>query len=112
MAKSANQKLKLLYLLRILWEETDEDHGLSMESIIKKLAACGVEAERKSLYDDFSMLGTFGIDVLKQKDGRSVTYSLGTRDFSVGELKLLADAVQSSRFLTQKKVGGTDRQAA
>lgn len=103
MAKSANQKLKLLYLLRILWEETDEDHGLSMESIIKKLAACGVEAERKSLYDDFSMLGAFGIDVLKQKDGRSVTYSLGTRDFSVGELKLLADAVQSSRFLTQKR---------
>ena len=103
MAKSANQKLKLLYLLRILWEETDDDHGLSLESIIKKLSAYGIEAERKSLYDDFLMLGDFGMEVLKQKDGRTTLYSLGTRDFSVGELKLLADAVQSSRFLTEKR---------
>ena len=103
MAKSANQKLKLLYLLRILWEETDDDHGLGMEDIIKKLAAYGIEAERKSLYDDFLMLEDFGMEVLKQKAGRTTLYSLGTRDFSVGELKLLADAVQSSRFLTKKR---------
>lgn len=103
MAKSLYQKLKLLYLLKIFREDTDENHGLSMEEIIKKLALCNIEAERKSLYDDMDMLDQFGYEIIRQKIGHTTLYSLGNREFSVGELKLLVDAVQSSRFLTKKK---------
>ncbi|MBO4325255.1 MAG: HAD-IA family hydrolase [Lachnospiraceae bacterium] len=103
MAKSIYQKLKILYLLKILWEETDDSHSLSMEEIIRKLGSFGIEAERKSIYDDFAMLEEFGYDICKERDGRTTGYSLSNRDFSVGELKLLVDAVQSSRFLTKKR---------
>lgn len=103
MAKSVYQKLKILYLLKILWEETDDSHSLSMEEIIRKLGSFGIEAERKSIYDDLAMLEQFGFDIFKEKNGRTTGYSLSSRDFSVGELKLLVDAVQSSRFLTKKR---------
>ncbi|MBO4697542.1 MAG: HAD-IA family hydrolase [Lachnospiraceae bacterium] len=103
MAKSFYQKLKILYLLKILWEETDDSHSLSMEEIIRRLGSFGIEAERKSIYDDFAMLEQFGYEIFKEKSGRTTGYSLGNRDFSVGELKLLVDAVQSSRFLTKKR---------
>ena len=65
MAKGANQKLKLLYLIRIFQEKTDDDHGITMQEIINALAAYGVTAERKSLYDDFETLGVYGIDINK-----------------------------------------------
>lgn len=103
MAKSIYQKLKILYLLKILWEYTDENHGVGMAEIIDRLAEFGIEAERKSIYDDFEMLDHFGFEVSKNYDGHRVVYSLISRNFSVGELKLLVDAVQSSRFLTRKR---------
>ena len=56
MAKGANQKLKLLYLAKIFYEQTDEEHGLTMSQIIQALEACGVSAERKTLYLDFEQL--------------------------------------------------------
>ena len=65
MAKGANQKLKLLYLIRIFQEKTDDDHGITMQEIINSLAAYGVTAERKSLYDDFEPLGVYGRDINK-----------------------------------------------
>lgn len=103
MPKSPNQKLKLLYILRILWECTDENHGIGMEEIIRRLSAYDIEAERKSIYDDFDMLERFGFDVVMTKNGQKTVYSLVGRDISVGEMKLLVDAVQSSRFLTRKR---------
>lgn len=103
MAKGANQKLKLLYLIRIFQEKTDDDHGITMQEIIDSLAAYGVTAERKSLYDDFETLGVYGIDINKTQHDRNVYYSIGSREFEVPELKLLVDAVQSSKFITQKK---------
>ncbi|MCR5692317.1 MAG: WYL domain-containing protein [Eubacterium sp.] len=103
MAKGANQKLKLLYLMDILLEETDENHGLSLEQITEKLRARGVEAERKSLYNDFDQLRTYGLDVEKNKVGRNYYYYVFSREFELAELKLLVDAVQSSKFITLKK---------
>ena len=103
MAKGANQKLKLLYLIKIFSENTDDDHGLTMKEIVKELDAYGVSAERKSLYDDFETLQIYGIDINKTQHDRNVYYSIGNRDFEVPELKLLVDAVQSSKFITQKK---------
>lgn len=76
MAKGANQKLKLLYLIRIFQEKTDDDHGITMQEIIIALAAYGVTAERKSLYDDFETLGVYGIDINKTQHDRNVYYSI------------------------------------
>ncbi len=102
MARGANQKIKILYLARILSERTDEAHGLSMEEIAQALAEHGVDAERKALYDDLEVLRVFGMDIEKRK-GKTVTYHLVSRAFELPELKLLVDAVQSSKFITHKK---------
>ena len=101
--KGENQKLKLLYLNKIFFEETDDDHKLTMPEIIEKLADYGVNADRKTLYQDFEELRRFGIDVISEKSGRNHYYYLGNRDFQLPELKLLVDSVQSSKFITDKK---------
>ncbi len=102
MAKSSNQKLKLLYLLRFLMEKSDEKHPLSTAQIIEELAQNNISAERKSIYDDIESLRLFGIDVIQVK-GKNGGYYIGERDFELPELKLLVDSVQSSKFITQDK---------
>ncbi len=102
MAKQSNQKLKLLYLLKILMENTDEEHSLTMAQLIDMLDGYGVSAERKSIYDDLESLRTFGVDI-ETTPNRTVGYYIAERDFSLPELKLLVDAVQSSKFITTKK---------
>lgn len=102
MAKSANQKIKILYLMRILLERTDDDHGLTLEEISNALSEYGVEAERKTLYDDLEVLRVFGLDIEKRKE-KTVRYHVISREFELPELKLLVDAVQSSKFITHKK---------
>lgn len=102
MPSAPNQRLKLLYLMKILLERTDEAHPLTMAEIISALAEYDVPAERKSLYNDMELLRQFGLDVQTQKS-KSVGYYIGGREFELPELKLLVDAVQSSRFITAKK---------
>lgn len=103
MPKTANQKLKLLYLLKILTEKTDENHCLTTQELIDELACYDIKAERKSIYDDIECLNVFGCDVEYRKAKKGGGYYLAERDFELPELKLLVDAVQSSRFITQKK---------
>lgn len=102
MARSPNQKTKLLHLSRMLLRYTDEEHPLTVAQIIERLARDGVKAERKSIYDDLETLRLFGLDVQCRK-GKSPGWFIGARDFELPEVKLLMDAVQSSRFITQKK---------
>lgn len=102
MSKGANQKIKILYLMKIFMERTDDEHGLTLEEIISALSEYGVDAERKALYDDFETLRLFGFDIDKRRD-KSVRYHMISRDFELPELKLLVDAVQSSKFITRKK---------
>ena len=59
----SNQKLKILYLAKILLEYTDAKNDITLQDIIDKLAAYNVTAERKSLYDDIAQLNDFGIIV-------------------------------------------------
>lgn len=102
MPKSPNQKLKLLYLMRILLSRTDENHPMTVAEMIGALAECGVTAERKSIYDDLEALRVFGLDVVQTK-AKTTGYYIGARDFELPELKLLVDSVQSSKFITYKK---------
>lgn len=102
MAKSPNQKLKLLYLMRILLERSDENHPITMAEMIQSLAAYDISAERKSIYDDLEALRLFGLDIVQTKS-KTTGYYIGSRDFELPELKLLVDSVQSSKFITHKK---------
>ena len=102
MAKKSNQKIKLLYLMKILLENTDDEHGMTLAEISDALGEYSIDAERKTLYDDIDVLCLFGLDIEKRK-GKSVTYHVISREFELPELKLLVDAVQSSRFITHKK---------
>ena len=99
----SNQKLKILYLLKVLLENTDEEHDITMQQIINYLEGYDVTAERKSLYDDMEKLRDFGYDIIMTQYGKSFHYKIGSRDFELAELKLLVDSVQSARFLSEKK---------
>ena len=103
MAKSPNQKQKLLLIRQFLEQNTDEEHPASTAEIIAYLASAGVSAERKSIYDDLTTLENFGLDVVRVRRGNVTEYYIGRRDFQLPELRLLVDSVQSSRFLTRKK---------
>ena len=103
MARSANQKLKLLYLMRYLLDNTDEEHVVSTNQIINYLENQGISAERKSIYDDIEALRVFGLDIEKRDSGRNSGYYIASREFELPELKLLVDSIQSSKFITHKK---------
>ncbi len=101
--KGPHQKLKMLYLAKIFYEETDDAHSLTVPQIADKLAAYGVNADRKTLYLDFEELRFFGLDIIQERSGRVYGYHLGNRRFELVELKLLVDSVQSAKFITDKK---------
>ena len=98
-----NQKLKLLYLIKIFTEDTDDQHALTLPQIVEKLGAYGISAERKTLYQDFELLRDFGFDIIGQQARRNFYYHMGNRRFELPELKLLVDSVQSAKFITDKK---------
>ena len=102
MPRSENQKLKLLYLKELFETQSDEQHILSMQDIVSYLAARGIRAERKSVYGYISCLQEFGMDIVLQK-GPGGGYFLASRPFELAELKLLAGAVQASKFLSERK---------
>lgn len=99
MAKGANQKLKMLYLLDMLMRNTDEEHPLAMRDIIENLAALDITAERKSIYSDIEELRRFGVDIENGPKG----YFVASREFEMPELKMLVDSVSASKFITEKK---------
>lgn len=103
MAKSINQKLKLLYLVDILNRETDEQHPLNAQQLIEKLEAHDIKAERKSIYDDMEQLMQYGYDIVLSKSRKNGGYYMATRVFQLPELKILVDSVSASKFITKKK---------
>lgn len=103
MPKSAGQKLKLLYLVKYLTENTDENHPASTAALISYLDSQGISSERKSIYDDIAKLTEFGYDIIQVQNRNGGGYYLAAREFELAELKLLVDAVQSSRFITTRK---------
>ena len=102
MSKNENQKLKLIRVLEILLENTDEEVGITMADIISRLDTYGIKAERKSIYDDFLALDALGFEVIKLET-RPTSYTLAERVFEFAELKMLVDAIQSSRFITAEQ---------
>lgn len=99
MAKTEHTKQRLLALMDIFSQETDENHRLNAEALEEMLSRRNIPSERKSIYRDIALLQDQGWDIVHEKRG----YFLASRDFELPELKLLADAVQCSRCITEKK---------
>ena len=97
-----NQKKKLLSLMQILKERTDENHLMSAADLCNALEEYGITAERKSIYSDIEALQDYGMDIV-QKKGTNSGYYVASREFELAELKLLVDAAQASKFITKKK---------
>lgn len=102
MARTENQKIKLLALKEILLQKSDEEHPLSRKEITALLEERGIQAERKSIYNDVNLLSDIGLDVIKT-GGRNCTYFIGEREFELAELKILVDVVQASNCLSEKR---------
>lgn len=103
MPKGTKQKLKLVYIIKYLLENTDENHKVTMSDILKYLESYDITAERKGIYNDIEAVRELGIEVIGEKIGKNFYYYVADRDFEMAELKLLVDAIQSSKFITEKK---------
>ena len=102
MPKSDNQKLKILYIWDYLQKSSHPDKPVRAGELIQMLDSHGIACDRKTVYSDIAALQDFGIDILCQP-GRNGGYYIASQNFELPELKLLIDAVQSSRFLTERK---------
>lgn len=102
MPKGTNQKMKLLLLAEILKQESDQEHPLTVQQIISFLSQKGIQAERKSIYDDIAVLQQFGMDIIIERKSQNLYY-LGEREFQLAELQLLVDAALSAKFITAQK---------
>lgn len=88
--------------MRILLERSDDEHPISVQTIIDELKKVGIQSERKSIYQYIEQLEAYGLDIIKTKNIANF-YHIGSRDFQWAELKLLVDAVQFSKFITKEK---------
>ena len=95
-------RIRLVKILEILRQETDEDHPMGTQTLIKKLADMGIECDRRTLYRDIQVLNEYGYEVLHTR-GISNEYYVVDRSFDVPELRILMDAVQAASFITPKK---------
>lgn len=102
MPKSENQKVKILYILDYLKQNSRQDHPIEAEELIEMLGRRNIQCARKAIYSDIAALQDYGIDIVTAR-GRNGGFYIASRNFELPELKLLIDAVKSSRFLTEKK---------
>ena len=103
MPKGKNQKFKLYRLAQIMLEQTDEEHYITMPEIMSALAEYEITADRKSIYADLKDLEKLGIEIEGERIGSGYHYHVIGRNFELPELKLLVDAIQSSKFITERK---------
>ena len=109
MPKGTNQKFKLYRLAQIMLEQTDDEHYITMPEIKEALARYDITADRKSIYADLRDLEVLGIEVEGEQVGKGYHYHVVSRPFELPELKLLVDAIQSSKFITEKKTNALIR---
>lgn len=102
MANVSEKKKKLLYLLQILFEQTDENHALSLSQILAQLEERGISSERKSIYDDFETLRSFGVKIETRKT-KSFQYYVKERVFSVEDLRLIVAAISAAPFISEQQ---------
>ncbi len=103
MPKSDNQKLKIFYILDYLQRNSHQEHPVRAAELLSMLERQhNIVCDRKTVYSDIAALQDYGVDIVSIP-GKNGGYYIASRNFELPELKLLIDAVQSSRFLTEKK---------
>lgn len=103
MSYSGEKKVKLLALWEMLSQDSDRLHPLGTKEIIERLEAKNIPCDRRTLVQDINALREYGYEVLEEKVGKQNGYYMDDRRFSLGELKILIDAVQAASFITEKK---------
>ena len=103
MAKENSQKIKLLKLMELLRQETDEQHPMAATVVCQKLNDMEVACDRRTLTRDIQALNDYGYEVMTTMISHEKAYYVEDRSFSVPELKILIDAVQAASFVTDKK---------
>ena len=105
MAEEKNQKIKLMKIMEILRQETDEEHPMTKVELSARLVALNVSCSPRSLIRDIKLLNEQGYEIMERLMGHEKGYFVCDRSFSVPELKILIDAVQAASFVTEKKTG-------
>ena len=100
MSEPTHKKLRVVKLLEILQQDTDSEHPLSTNSLLRQLADLGFTADRRTVMRDIEILNAQGYEVMQVKDGKQNAYYIEDRSFSLPELKILIDAVQAASFIT------------
>ena len=103
MANENIRKVKLLKLLELLRQNTDEDHPMSTAQIATTLSEMGIHFDRRTISQDIITLNELGYEIMSVMKGHDKCYYVEDRSFSIPELKILIDAVQASSFITEKK---------
>lgn len=119
MARENNQKIKLLCLLELLKQETDEEHPMTTAEICSRLEKLNIPCDRRTLSKDIAILNEFGFEVMSDVAGHGKVYYIEDRSFSIPELKIIVDAIQAASFISPRKtddligriaaLGGTHR---
>lgn len=99
---SITNKPRILSILKLLYENTDEQNTITITDIIEALEKQGINAHRRTIMTDIESIEESGVDVITIKSTQN-RYFIGNRDFELAEVKLLVDAVESSKLITQKK---------
>ena len=102
MANKQVQKIKILYIMNMLLNETDKEHPINANDIIGRLSDMGIVAERKSIYADISTLMEYGLDIEKSEEYKG-GYYIASKLFECDELKLIIDAIKSSDAISEDK---------
>jgi len=103
MAETNIKKIKLLRLMEIFRQETDEDNPMLATTVCKRLEEKGVMCDRRTLTRDIAILNEFGYEIMSTMVGHEKAYYVVDRSFDVPEIKILIDAVQAASFITEKK---------
>lgn len=103
MAKENIRKVKLLKLLELLRQNTDEDHPMSTAQLFAALSEMGIPCDRRTISQDIITLNELGYEIMSVMKGHDKCYYIEDRSFSLPELKILIDAVHASSFITEKK---------
>ena len=95
-------KNRPLHILKYLWDHTDEDHPAIITDILAHLEGCGIHTNRKTVASDLVDLQESGFDIVCNKS-RQNKYLIGTRTLELAELKMIVDAIQAAKFISESK---------
>lgn len=103
MPQKNQQKMKMLFLVEMLRECSDEQHPLTTQEIVERIRAHGITCDRRTVSIDMAQLNEYGIEVMSVMLGHKKAYYMDDSHFAQPELRILIDAVQAAGFITEKK---------